>query len=130
MRERAAGTHRPKNLDLTGIRLPLPGLVSILHRASGAFLFLALPWLLWLLERSLASRADFDALREVLAAPLVRLLLLGVLWAFLHHLCAGVRFLALDAHKGITLPTARRTSALVLAVSLALTALLGALWLC
>lgn len=130
MRERAAGDPRPKNLDLTGIRLPLPGLVSILHRVSGAVLFFALPWLLWLLQRSLASRADFDALREVLAAPLVRLLLLGVLWALLHHLCAGVRFLALDAHKGITLPAARRTSALVLAVSLALTVLLGARWLC
>ena len=61
--------------------------------------------------------------------PLVKLALLGYLWAYLHHFCAGIRYLFLDIHKGIDLPAARKTSYAVLAVSLGSTAILGArLW--
>jgi len=93
-------------------------------------LFLFVVWLLYLLDASLASPERFDAFKRVVGHPVGRLVLLGLLWAFLHHLCAGIRFLFLDVHKGVDLATARLTSGLVLAVSLALTIILasGLLW--
>ncbi len=121
---------RPKNLDLMKIRLPLPGIVSILHRISGVALFLiGIPFLLWVLSCSLASQEGFDGWREAFNRPMVKLILIGFLWAYLHHFFAGVRFLALDIHKGISLPAARATSKLVLIASITLTLILGAwLW--
>ncbi|WP_315361021.1 succinate dehydrogenase, cytochrome b556 subunit [Neisseria bacilliformis] len=109
--------------------LPVPGIVSILHRASGVIMFLMVPVLLMLLDGSLSSGESFAAYKAVASHPLVKLILIGVLWAFLHHLCAGIRFLFLDAHKGVDLQTCRKTAKLVLAVSLSLTVILGvALW--
>jgi succinate dehydrogenase / fumarate reductase cytochrome b subunit len=116
---------RPLWYNLSPLNLPLPGLVSILHRISGAALFLLLLWLLYLLDQSLTSVERFEALRQTMAQPLVKLVLLGLLWAFLHHLCAGIRYLFLDVDKGVDLATARATSVAVLAASLVLTALAG-----
>ena len=120
---------RPIYLDLARIRLPLPGWVSILHRVSGAALFLCLPFLLWLFDKSLHSGSTFRELTALVANPLVKLLLLGLLWAFLHHLFAGLRYLALDLDWGTDLEKARSSSKLVLGVSLVLTVVLGVqLW--
>jgi succinate dehydrogenase / fumarate reductase cytochrome b subunit len=119
---------RPKYLDLVKIKLPVPGLVSILHRISGLGLFLFLPLLLWLFQSSLTSPDSYVRYRAVFANPLVKLILIGLLWAFLHHLLAGLRFLALDLHYGTELPTARATSWLVLVTAIVLTAILG-VWL-
>jgi succinate dehydrogenase / fumarate reductase cytochrome b subunit len=116
---------RPLWYNLSLLNLPLPGLVSILHRISGAALFLVLLWLLYLLDASLESPERFAAVGETVSRPLAKLVLLGLLWAFLHHLCAGVRYLFLDIHKGVDLATARMTSGAVFAVSLVLTALAG-----
>ncbi len=118
---------RPKYLAIWQIRLPLPGIVSILHRVSGAALIFAIPFLIYALEGSLASADRYDAFRECLANPLAKLFLLGVLWAFLHHACAGVRYLLMDVHVGVDLPAARMSARLVLAVSLTLTAIIGGL---
>jgi len=118
---------RPKYLDLFTIRLPVPGLVSILHRISGFGLFLFLPLLLWLLHSSLASPDAYERYRETIAHPFVKLILIGLLWAFLHHLFAGLRFLLLDIHVGTELGTARNSSRAVLVVSVVLTVVLGAL---
>jgi succinate dehydrogenase / fumarate reductase cytochrome b subunit len=129
MSEIALQKKRPKYLDVVRIRLPLPGIVSILHRVSGAGLFLFLPFLLWLLDLSLGSVTSFAQFEAVVANPLVKLLLLGLLWAFLHHFCAGIRFVLLDLHKGLELQCARRSARIVVIVSLALTVLIGvALW--
>jgi len=120
---------RPKHLDLLAIRLPLPGWVSILHRVSGAVMFILLPLLLWLLDNSLHSRTSFNKLLEIVAQPWIKLILFGTIWAFLHHLCAGLRYLALDMHWGTELDAARASSKWVLGVSLLLTVALGAsLW--
>jgi len=120
---------RPKYLSLSAllfeIRLPLPGWVSILHRVSGLLLFLAVLWLLFMLDRSLASEAGFESVRRYAGLPLVKLSLLVLIWAYCHHFCAGIRFLFLDLDKGVDLARARLTSVVVLAVSLALTAWLG-----
>jgi len=119
----------PKHLAQHLIKLPLPGFVSILHRISGLLLFLALPLLLLMLQYSLRSIETYTQLMAVLAHPLAKLLLLGLLWAFLHHFCAGLRYLAIDLDYGVKLAQARASSKAVLAVSLLLTVLLGAkLW--
>jgi succinate dehydrogenase / fumarate reductase cytochrome b subunit len=104
----------------------LPAVVSILHRVSGAGLFLMLPLLLWLFDASLGSPESVAAAVECVANPFVKLILFGLLWAYLHHFCMGIRFLFLDMHKGLDLATARMTSWIVLGVSLTLTVLLGA----
>ena len=124
---------RPKYLNLTAllfeIHLPLPGWVSILHRVSGALLFLAALWLLWMLDRSLATEAGFDAVKRYAGLPLVKLSLIVLVWAYCHHFCAGIRFLLLDVHRGLEKEAARRSSIAVFVASLALTAWLGAkLW--
>jgi succinate dehydrogenase cytochrome b subunit len=120
---------RPKFLALNEIRLPLPGFVSILHRVSGAGLFLCLPILLGLFGMSLGSPESFENYKATVGHPLVKLLLLGLLWAYLHHFCAGIRFLLLDMHKGLDLASARFSAKVVLAVSLTLTVLIGVkLW--
>ena len=120
---------RPKHLDLTKIRLPVPALVSILHRASGAALFLFMPLLLWLWQESVTSQQRFEQFKVVGSHWAVKVMLIGLAWAYLHHLCAGLRHLALDLHIGTELPAARASSWAVLIVSLALTVVVGViLW--
>ena len=116
---------RPKHLALHQIKLPLPGIVSILHRASGLLLFFALPLLLLMLQYSLASIETYTQLTEVLHHPLVKIMLIGLLWAFLHHFCAGLRYLAIDLHLLHDLAQARASSKAVLLGSLLLTVLIG-----
>jgi len=115
---------RPKNLDLTTIRLPLPGKVSILHRVSGAGLFLFLPVLLWLFSASLTSVDSFATFKSVFSSLPAKVVLAGLIWAFVHHFCAGIRFLLLDLHVGIEKEAARKSAAVVLAVSIPLTLIL------
>jgi succinate dehydrogenase / fumarate reductase cytochrome b subunit len=105
---------RPVYLNLLRIDLPLPGWVSILHRVSGALLFAALPLGVWVLSVSLADEAGFQRIAGWLAHPLARLVLLGLIWAFVHHLLAGLRHLALDVHWGVDLRHARQTGSAVL----------------
>jgi succinate dehydrogenase / fumarate reductase cytochrome b subunit len=120
---------RPKYLNLFEIKLPLAGFASILHRVSGIGLFLMLPLLIWLLELSLRSADSFQTLQAVTAHPLLKLVLIGLLWAFLHHFCMGVRILLIDVHVGVEKAQAHRSAQAVLAVSLAMTLILGAkLW--
>jgi succinate dehydrogenase / fumarate reductase cytochrome b subunit len=120
---------RPLWYNLSPLNLPVPGLVSIFHRVSGALLFLGLVWFLFLLDLSLSSEAGFERFRAYVAHPVTKLALLVLLWSFLHHFCAGIRYLFLDIDRGVDLATTRRTSYAVLVVSLALTAAAGAkLW--
>jgi len=108
---------RPVYLNLFRIHLPLPGWVSILHRVSGALLLVALPPGVWVLSVSLADDAGFQRIVEWIAHPLVRLALLGLIWAFALHLLAGVRHLALDAHWGTDLKRTRQSSLAVMLAS-------------
>lgn len=120
---------RPKYLNLVQIKLPIAGFASILHRVSGIGLFLMLPLLIWLLELSLRSAESFQALQAVIANPFVKLILIGLLWAFLHHFFMGIRILLIDVHVGVDKVHASMSAKAVLAVSLALTLILGAkLW--
>jgi succinate dehydrogenase / fumarate reductase cytochrome b subunit len=104
-------------------RMPAPALVSIMHRVSGAALFLALPFLLWLFDLSLISETTYERLAAVAANGFVKLVLLFLIWALLHHLVAGVRYLVLDLLVGLEREQARRNAIAVYAVSLPLTVL-------
>lgn len=104
-------------------RLPMAGLVSIMHRVSGAVLFLALPFLLWLFDLSLTSELSFERLRGVASNFVVKLLVLFLIWSFFHHLVAGIRYLTLDLHMGVDLKTSRASAIAVYAVSVPLTVL-------
>ena len=129
MSEATVRKQRPKYLALNEIRQPVPAIVSILHRISGVGIFLMLPFLLYLLDRSLTSPETFETFAAVVDNWFVKLILFGLLWAYLHHFCAGIRFLLLDMHKGVDLESARKSSKIVLAVSLALTVIIGVtLW--
>lgn len=121
----AAARRRPKHLNLAVIRLPLPGVVSILHRASGLCLIAALPFLTWALAVAVRDPAGYEAVASVMGNPLVKLLLLGVIWSVMHHLFAGIRFLLIEVLIGIELPAARASSWAVMAVSLLATAALA-----
>lgn len=109
--------------QIVAYRLPPSGMVSILHRISGAGLFLMLPLLLWLFDLSLMSELSFERLRGVAGHWLMKLVLLGLIWALLHHLVAGIRYLALDLHIGIEGRSANRSAKWVFYVSLPLTLL-------
>ena len=117
---------RPKYLNLFEIKLPLAGFASILHRVSGAGLFLMLPLLIWLFQLSLESAESFETFKSVVGHPLVKLILLGLLWAFLHHFCMGIRILFIDIHIGVEKAQAHATAKAVMVISLLLTAILGA----
>lgn len=120
--ERPADKARPIYLNLVAIRQPMPAIVSILHRISGALLFVAgIPLLLWFVQRSLASPEAFDAAMTPLASPFGKLVLLALAWSYLHHLLAGLRHLALDLHIGVALAPARSSAAIVLVLSVLLT---------
>ena len=111
--------------QLIKYRLPWAGKVSILHRISGAALFLMLPFLLYLLDQSLASEMSYQKFQAITGHVLVKIILLGLIWSFLHHFCAGIRYLLLDMHKCIELPAARSSAAAVYFVSIPLAALVA-----
>jgi len=108
---------RPVYLDPLRIYLPLAGWVSILHRVSGALLFLVFPFGVWMLSVSLSGEAGFQRIAEWVTHPLSKLFLLLWVWAFAHHVLAGLRHLALDVHWGVTRDRARLSSIAVLAAT-------------
>ena len=111
--------------DLMNYRLPPGGWVSILHRVSGAAIFLMLPFLLYLFELSIRSEMTYEHFRGIASHPLAKLVLLGLIWAYMQHFCAGIRHLFMDMHMAIEKDSAKQTAIGVLAVSLSLTALAG-----
>lgn len=119
---------RPKNLNLLTIRLPLPALVSILHRISGFILFLLIPLMLWGLSLSLSSPDDFDNLHLFLSSPFMKFLVWGFLSAFIYHFFAGIRHLLMDIHVGDELKSGRLSAQLTMIISIIFIILAG-VWL-
>ncbi|AXK62053.1 succinate dehydrogenase, cytochrome b556 subunit [Burkholderia anthina] len=103
-------------------RMPLAAILSILHRISGALLFLFLPFLLFLFDQSLTSELSFEVFKAFLSNIVVKLIVLALSWAFLHHFCAGIRHLLMDVnHDAVTKEGGKRTAVVVFVVSIALT---------
>ena len=92
---------RPVYLNLFKIRLPTTGIVSFAHRVSGVFLFLAIPFSIYLLDLSVTSTQGFEHSIQLLQGPLVQLVLLLLAWSLVHHFLAGIRYLFLDFDIGI-----------------------------
>ncbi len=120
-------------LDALGYRLPLAGLVSILHRASGGLMFILMPFIIWMFDTSLTSEISYAQFSAVFAAGVgfvpgwfFKLVALALIWAYLHHFIAGVRHLWMDATHAVTLEFGRQSAVFTLAVSVALTLALGA----
>lgn len=118
---------RPKHLNLFQIRQPIPAIVSILHRVSGALLFLFVWLFLWGVQVSLVSPEGFDDVRSTIEHPVVKVLVILLAWAYFHHFFAGLRHIALDVHIGNALPKARAMAWGAMVISLALTAMVGIL---
>ncbi|QNA89840.1 succinate dehydrogenase, cytochrome b556 subunit [Massilia sp. Dwa41.01b] len=118
-----------RNVSITDItmnyRQPPSAIVSILHRISGFGLFLMLPFLLYLLQQSLLSETSFYHFKDIVNNLFVRILLLGLSWAYLHHFVAGIRHLFMDNHLALDKDAAQRTARWVLVISLALTVIVG-----
>jgi succinate dehydrogenase / fumarate reductase cytochrome b subunit len=134
-----ANTQRPefRNInafkDLTTYRLPAAGIVSILHRVSGALMFLLLPLIIWLFDTSVSSEYSFARFKSAFniglgVAPgwLVKLVVLALIWAYLHHLCAGLRHLYMDARHAVSKEFGKSSAVVTLVISLGLTLVLGA----
>ncbi len=123
----SAAKPRPqfRNISIPQIlryRLPLAGRLSILHRISGMLLFFCLPLvILPLFAASLASPESFAQIAQYAGNPLVKLVLLALIWGYLHHFCAGIRYLIMDLHIGVNKEAGRKSAAVSFAVSLILT---------
>ncbi|WP_334155148.1 succinate dehydrogenase, cytochrome b556 subunit [Tepidimonas sp.] len=119
--------------DLTTYRLPPAGWVSILHRVSGALMFLLLPFVVWMMDTSLSSELSYGSFTTAFSAGIgfvpgwfVKLVALALIWAYLHHFCAGVRHLIMDATHKVDKAYGRSSAIVTLALSLGLTVVLGA----
>jgi succinate dehydrogenase / fumarate reductase cytochrome b subunit len=111
--------------ELSNYRLPPAGIVSILHRISGFLMFLLLPVMLYLLDKSLTSEDTFSFMQDIVATVWAKLFILALSWAYLQHFCAGIRHLIMDSHIGLDKDSARQSALTVLAVSFVLTVLVA-----
>lgn len=101
---------RPVYLDLRRIRQPVTAIASIGHRISGVLLFLSIPLVIWMLERSLQSPQGYVQVIAMFDHGMVRLVTVLLVWAAAHHFFAGIRFLLLDVELGIGLRAARSSA--------------------
>ena len=119
--------------DLPTYRLPAAGWVSILHRASGVLMFLLLPFIVWMMDKSLSSELSFARFKWAFENGLfffpgwfIKLVALGLIWAYLHHLMAGLRHLWMDTRHAVSKEFGKSSALLTLGVSLSLSTALGA----
>jgi succinate dehydrogenase / fumarate reductase, cytochrome b subunit len=133
---RARARARPgtmRLIDATQYRLPLAGVVSILHRISAVVMFVLLPFIIWLFDVSVTSEISYERFTSAFESGigfvpglLVKLTVLALIWAYLHHFIAGVRHLWMDATHSVTKEAGRQSAVVTLALSLTLTVVLGA----
>lgn len=126
--QNAAKKERPVYLSLTQFGWPVTAIASIIHRITGVLLFLGIGYLLWLLSMALSSPVGFADTQALLAEPLPKLALIGVVGLLVYHLVAGIKHMIMDFHIGDTLEAASFESYLVFVISIVLTAVLG-VWL-
>ncbi|MEN9492385.1 MAG: succinate dehydrogenase, cytochrome b556 subunit [Pseudomonadota bacterium] len=119
--------------DLPSYRWPLASLVSGMHRASGLILFLMMPFIIWMFDTSVSSETSFARFTSVFSngvgfvpGVLIKLVALGLIWAYLHHFIAGLRHITMDIYHTVSKEQGRKTAVLTLVFSLSLTALFGA----
>lgn len=119
--------------DVRTYRLPLAGFISILHRVSGMLMFILLPLVIWMFDTSVSSEISFGSFSAAFNVGLgfvpgwfIKLVTLALIWAYLHHLAAGVRHLYLDVSHKTTKDFGRQSAVATLVFSIGLTLILGA----
>jgi succinate dehydrogenase / fumarate reductase cytochrome b subunit len=119
--------------DLPSYRWPLAAIVSGMHRISGLFMFLLLPFIIWLFDTSVSSEYSYARFSAAFGVGLgwlpgwfIKLVALGLIWAYLHHIIAGLRHLWMDVAHAVSKESGRRSAVVTLVLSLGLTAVLGA----
>ncbi|MBO9652616.1 MAG: succinate dehydrogenase, cytochrome b556 subunit [Variovorax sp.] len=120
--------------DLTTYRLPPAGIVSILHRVSGVLMFLLLPFIIWMFDTSVSSEISFARFKAAFNSGLgvvpgwfIKLVALALIWAYLHHIIAGLRHLWMDvSHAAVSKEFGKSSALATLAISILLTVILGA----
>lgn len=119
--------------DLPTYRLPAAGIVSILHRVSGALMFLLMPFIIWMFDTSISSEISFARFTAVFNIGVgvvpgwfVKLVALALIWAFLHHFIAGLRHLWMDARHAVSKEFGKSSAVFTLTLSVGLTVVLGA----
>jgi succinate dehydrogenase / fumarate reductase cytochrome b subunit len=111
--------------DLMNYRLPLAGIVSLLHRISGALMFLLLPFALYLMQESLRSEYSFAHFMVIASHPIAKLVMLALVWGYVQHFCSGVRHLIMDTHVGLDKDSARKSATSVVVITVIVTALVA-----
>ena len=120
--------------DLPSYRLPIAGIVSILHRISGFIMFILMPFIIWMFDSSISSEISFAKFKAAFNSGLLglpgafwKLVVLALMWAYLHHFIAGLRHLWMDTHHDAVSKEFGKSSAVfTLVASLGLTLVLGA----
>lgn len=120
--------------DLTTYRLPVAGIVSILHRVSGVLMFLLMPFIIWMFDTSVSSEISFERFKAAFNSGLgfvpgwlLKLVALALIWAYLQHFIAGLRHLWMDmSHDAVNKQFGQSSAIAVLVLSLGLTLVLGA----
>ncbi|MDZ5460775.1 succinate dehydrogenase, cytochrome b556 subunit [Azohydromonas lata] len=119
--------------QIVSYRLPPSGIVSILHRVSGAMIFFLLPFIVWMFDTSVSSEISYERFTSAFTAGIgifpgwfIKLVALALIWGYLHHFCAGVRHLWMDMTHNTTKAFGRSSAQAVLAIAILLTLLLGA----
>ncbi len=121
----ASKDKRPVYLNLFKIRLPIAAIVSLAQRLSGILMFLAMPFIVYLLDLSVQSSAGFDRAMTLLQHPLLLVVQILLVWALAHHLFSGIRFLLIDADFGVDRRTANYSAWLVIALSVLTTVIVS-----
>ncbi|MBL8352692.1 MAG: succinate dehydrogenase, cytochrome b556 subunit [Burkholderiaceae bacterium] len=132
-RPRARPGANMRLIDALQYRLPVAGVVSILHRVSGILMFVLLPFIVWMFDASVSSEVSYDGFTSAFVAGIgvvpgfiVKLVALALIWAYLHHAVAGIRHLWMDATHSVTKQQGRSSALATFAISLVLTVALGA----
>jgi succinate dehydrogenase / fumarate reductase cytochrome b subunit len=104
---------RPKYLNLLKIKMPVAAVVSIGHRISGFLLVIAIPFIIYAFQQSISSADDYQSVLTALDHPLAKGILVLLIWSFLHHFFAGIRFLLIDIDVGVSRLMSRASAWLV-----------------
>lgn len=120
-------------IDAAQYRLPVAGVVSILHRISGLLMFVLLPFIIWMFDASVTSEISYDGFTNAFVAGIgiapawfIKLVALGLIWSYLHHFIAGVRHVWMDATHSVSKEQGKNSAVITLILSLLLTVMLGA----
>ena len=101
---------RPRYLNLFKIKMPVTAVLSIAHRASGFFMLVAIPFAIYVFQRSVSSEQEFNSVIALLQQPWISVILITLTWSCVHHFVAGIRFLLIDIDVGVERKAARWTA--------------------